>query len=64
MSGLMSITGDKEPFKVGYAVTDVITGQMLHSSILAGLFARERDPESRGMRVDANLLASNLYVMS
>ena len=37
MSGLMSITGGKDtsPYKVGFAVSDILTGQMLFSSILA-----------------------------
>ena len=65
MSGLMSITGEKggSPYKVGYAVTDILTGQMLYSSIIAALFAREKDPLKRGMKLDASLLHSAMFSM-
>jgi len=65
MSGLMSITGQKggTPYKVGYAVTDILTGQMLYSSILGALFARERDPLKKGMKLDASLLHSAIFSM-
>jgi crotonobetainyl-CoA:carnitine CoA-transferase CaiB-like acyl-CoA transferase len=65
MSGLMSITGEKggSPYKVGFAVTDVMTGQILYSSILAALYAKQADPEKKGMKVDASLLHSAMYGM-
>ena len=46
MSGIMSITGEKggTPYKVGFAITDILTGQMLWNSILAALLARDKDP--------------------
>ncbi|CAI2362817.1 unnamed protein product [Moneuplotes crassus] len=65
MSGIMSITGSPEgsPFKVGYAVTDILTGQMLYSSILSALYAREKDPLKKGMKLDSSLLHSALFSM-
>jgi len=44
MSGFMHITGEADgpPTKVGYAVTDVLTGQHLTSGILAACLFRER----------------------
>ena len=43
-SGLMGITGPREgePFKVGVALVDVLTGMMAANGVLAALFARER----------------------
>lgn len=39
MSGLMHCTGDPSgsPFKVGYAVTDILTGMMLLQGILGAV---------------------------
>jgi len=55
--GLMHITGTPdEPVKVGVAVTDLCTGLYLHGSILAALYARDRDPQRRGQHVSASLL--------
>ena len=65
MSGIMSITGEKggTPYKVGFAVTDILTGQMLCNSILAALLAREKDPLKKGMKLDASLLRSSVFSM-
>lgn len=56
MSGLMSITGepDREPQKVGVAVTDIFTGVYATTAILAAL--RSRDATGRGQRIDMALL--------
>jgi crotonobetainyl-CoA:carnitine CoA-transferase CaiB-like acyl-CoA transferase len=56
LSGLMSITGPVEgpPFKVGVAVTDVLTGLYAASAVLACLHARERS--GHGYAVDLALL--------
>ncbi len=56
MSGLMSITGepDREPQKVGVAVTDILTGVYATTAILAAL--RQRDATGRGQRIDMALL--------
>ena len=45
MSGLMSVTGEpeREPQKVGVAVTDIFTGVYAATAILAAIHQRERD---------------------
>lgn len=59
-SGLMHITGqpDGEPTRVGVAITDVLTGQMLTNGILAGLYQREKTGE--GVYVRTSLLETAL----
>ncbi|MBN2800818.1 MAG: CoA transferase [Deltaproteobacteria bacterium] len=42
LSGLMSLTGDEEPTKVGVALTDVLTGLYAAVGVLAALQERER----------------------
>jgi glutaryl-CoA transferase len=56
MSGLMSITGPIEgpPFKVGVALTDILTGLYAAVGILACLRARERS--GHGYTIDLALL--------
>ncbi len=56
LSGLMSITGpaDGEPYKVGVAVTDVLTGLYAATAVLACLRARERS--GHGYAIDLALL--------
>jgi crotonobetainyl-CoA:carnitine CoA-transferase CaiB-like acyl-CoA transferase len=54
MGGLMSITGDAEPTKVGVAVVDVITGLHATIGILAAL--RYRDATGQGQHVRVDLL--------
>src|SRR6266540_1160349 len=56
LSGLMSITGPVEgpPFKVGVAVTDVLTGLYAASAVLACLHARTRT--GHGYAIDLALL--------
>jgi crotonobetainyl-CoA:carnitine CoA-transferase CaiB-like acyl-CoA transferase len=56
LSGLMSITGPVEgpPFKVGVAVTDVLTGLYAASAVLACLHARQRS--GHGYAIDLALL--------
>ncbi|RMD95764.1 MAG: CoA transferase [Alphaproteobacteria bacterium] len=56
MSGLMSVTGEPErqPQKVGVAVTDIFTGVYSAVAILAAL--RERDRTGRGQHIDMALL--------
>jgi crotonobetainyl-CoA:carnitine CoA-transferase CaiB-like acyl-CoA transferase len=56
MSGLMSITGepDRQPQKVGVAVTDVFTGLYAVIGIQAAL--RHRDTTGRGQHIDMSLL--------
>jgi len=60
MSGLMSITGERDdlpgggPQKMGIAVADVITGMYALSSILAALYYREQT--GQGQYIDMSLL--------
>lgn len=61
MSGLMSITGDREPMKVGVAVVDVLTGLHACVAILAAL--HERDHSGTGQHVEVNLLSSALSAL-
>jgi crotonobetainyl-CoA:carnitine CoA-transferase CaiB-like acyl-CoA transferase len=58
MSGLMSITGDSEPFKVGVAVSDVLTGMFALSGILAAL--RQAELTGQGQHLDFALLDSQI----
>jgi crotonobetainyl-CoA:carnitine CoA-transferase CaiB-like acyl-CoA transferase len=56
MSGLMSVTGepDRQPQKVGVAVTDVFTGLYAVIGIQAAL--RNRDNTGQGQHIDMSLL--------
>ena len=47
MSGLMNCTGDPNgsPFKVGYAVTDVLAGLNMLQGIMAAVIHKERTGE-------------------
>jgi crotonobetainyl-CoA:carnitine CoA-transferase CaiB-like acyl-CoA transferase len=62
-SGLMHITGplDGEPFKVGVAVVDVLTGLNAAVAVLAALTRRERTGE--GERIEVSLLDSALAAL-
>jgi crotonobetainyl-CoA:carnitine CoA-transferase CaiB-like acyl-CoA transferase len=68
ISGLMSITGfpDEEggaPTKVGVAITDLATGMLGATAILAALAGRDRPgspAHGRGQRIDLSLLESTL----
>lgn len=57
-SGLMSITGEAEPTKVGVALADVLTAHYAHGAILAALVARERT--GAGARLEVSLFGSTL----
>ncbi|WP_088011988.1 CaiB/BaiF CoA transferase family protein [Gottfriedia acidiceleris] len=63
MSGLMSITGEKnaEPTKVGVAISDVLTGMFTCIGILAALQHRNRTGE--GQEVDISLFDSQLAAL-
>jgi len=56
MSGLMSVTGEPErqPQKVGVALTDILTGLYSVTAILAAL--RQREVTGRGQQIDMALL--------
>jgi len=56
MSGLMSITGevDRQPLKVGVAITDVFTGVYAATAILAAL--HQRQSTGKGQQIDMALM--------
>ena len=62
MSGLMSITGDREPMKVGVAVSDLFTGLYAAVAILAAL--RQRDTTGLGQHIDVSLLDSQMAALA
>ncbi|KAL4881209.1 CoA-transferase family III domain-containing protein [Aspergillus karnatakaensis] len=55
--GLAHLTGSRDgpPVKVGVAVTDLTTGLYAVNSIMAALWARERDPDREGQHLDVCL---------
>jgi crotonobetainyl-CoA:carnitine CoA-transferase CaiB-like acyl-CoA transferase len=63
MSGLMSITGDKdaEPVKVGVAIADVLTGLYTCIGVLGAIHHRNMTGE--GQEVDISLFDSQLAAM-
>ncbi|PVU84571.1 hypothetical protein BB559_007558 [Furculomyces boomerangus] len=62
-AGLMYITGERSgpPVKVGVAITDITTGMVSHSAILAALYNRVRT--NKGQHVDASLMATQLSTL-
>ena len=64
MSGLMSVTGepDRQPQKVGVAVTDVFTGVYATTAILAALVQRGRTGE--GQQIDMALMDVATSIMA
>lgn len=64
MSGLMSITGpdDGPPYKVGVAVTDIITGIYASTAILAAVHERART--GRGQHIDMALMDCAVSIMA
>ena len=54
MGGLMSVTGEDEPQKVGVALTDLMTGMYATVAVLAALTHRDRTGE--GQYIDMALL--------
>jgi crotonobetainyl-CoA:carnitine CoA-transferase CaiB-like acyl-CoA transferase len=61
MGGLMSITGENTPTKVGVALVDVLTGLHATVAILAAL--HERASSGRGQLIEVNLLSVLLASM-
>ncbi len=58
-TGLCSITGvGDELTRVGVSVSDISAGMTAHSEILRALFARERDPEHHGRKINVSLFHS------
>ncbi len=64
MSGLMSITGepDRQPMKVGVAITDIVTGLYGAIGILAALEQRHRT--GRGQHLDMSLLDCSVAMLA
>jgi crotonobetainyl-CoA:carnitine CoA-transferase CaiB-like acyl-CoA transferase len=60
-SGLMHITGQDQPTKVGVAVVDVLTGMNAAVAILAAL--RRRDETGKGEHVEISLLDTGLAAL-
>jgi crotonobetainyl-CoA:carnitine CoA-transferase CaiB-like acyl-CoA transferase len=56
--GLMSITGapDGPPYRLGVAISDIVTGMFAAQGVLLALFARERT--GQGQQVDVAMLDS------
>jgi crotonobetainyl-CoA:carnitine CoA-transferase CaiB-like acyl-CoA transferase len=63
LSGIMSVTGDKEtaPLRVGYPVTDTIGGLTAAFAIAAALFRRQRNDQ--GEFIDVSMLEATLVTM-
>ena len=62
MGGLMSVTGDGQPQKVGVAVTDIVTGLYGVIAIQAALAQRERS--GQGQHIDLALLDTTVGIMA
>lgn len=64
MGGIMSLTGpaDGEPYKIGVAQTDLITGLYALSGILAALYHREKT--GKGQFIDIALLDAQVAALS
>lgn len=62
--GLMSITGDPDgpPYRLGVAVSDIVTGMFAAHGVTAALFARERS--GRGQLVDIAMLDSTVALLT
>jgi formyl-CoA transferase/CoA:oxalate CoA-transferase len=62
--GLMSITGaaDGPPFRLGIAITDIVSGMFAAQGISLALFARERT--GRGQSVDIGMLDSTAALLT
>ena len=63
LSGVMSITGDKNsaPLRVGFPVADTIGGLTAAFAIAAALFRRQRD--NQGEFIDVSMLEATLVTM-
>jgi crotonobetainyl-CoA:carnitine CoA-transferase CaiB-like acyl-CoA transferase len=62
--GLMSITGDADgpPFRLGVAISDIVSGMFAAQGIALALFARERT--GRGQLVDVGMLDSTAALLT
>lgn len=62
MGGIMSITGDSEPMRLGVAFADVFTGVYSVVGILAAL--AEREKTGKGQHIDLALLDTQVGVLA
>ncbi|MBI3160820.1 MAG: CoA transferase [Chloroflexi bacterium] len=64
LGGMMALTGPEEgePYRVGVAITDLMTGILACNAILAALFARQRT--GQGQNIDMALLDSQVATLS
>lgn len=64
LGGLMSVTGPAsgEPYRVGVAITDLMTGMFASNAVIAALYAKERT--GKGQRIDTALLDTQVAMMS
>ena len=62
--GLMSITGDGDgpPYRLGVAITDIVSGLFAAQGVLAALVARERT--TRGQQVDIGMLDATTALLT
>jgi len=62
--GLMSITGDAQgpPFRLGVAISDIVSGMFAAQGIAMALYARERT--GRGQLVDVGMLDSTAALLT
>jgi len=62
--GLMSITGDADgpPYRLGVAITDIVSGLFAAQGVLAALVARERT--TRGQQVDIGMLDATTALLT
>jgi formyl-CoA transferase/CoA:oxalate CoA-transferase len=62
--GLMSVTGDRDgpPYRLGVAITDIVSGLFAAQGVLAALFARERT--GRGQQVDIGMLDATAALLT
>jgi crotonobetainyl-CoA:carnitine CoA-transferase CaiB-like acyl-CoA transferase len=62
--GLMSITGDAEgpPYRLGVAITDIVSGLFAAQGVMAALLARERT--GRGQHVDIGMLDATAALLT
>ncbi len=62
--GLMSVTGDADgpAYRLGVAITDIVSGLFAAQGVLAALFVRERT--GRGQRVDIGMLDATAALLT
>ncbi len=62
--GLMSITGEADgpPYRLGVAITDIVSGLFAAQGVLAALFAREKS--GRGQQVDIGMLDATTALLT